>query len=364
MKGHDLLLYYDPPIRDFSLSATARLISVKPSQDPLSTCAEICLKEKYCMAFSFTNISTNSVSCAWMNDSTVDLKPDHQTITYIKNTTSVMLLLSSQAIPGADYIPVTSQTAIMADGSAEANFSVSILTDSLAEMDESFNIHILRVSLVNMTVEDENLPTVGYPDFALVTISLNGDAFGVFILYILNPEATQDGQYLEVTEKPEQTVLLVIERTGGSLGKVTVEWKYVGGSASPNLDFSVTGEKLVFADGDVKKTIRFTITDDKEAEGNETLIISLVNAEGGSRIRPGSDSVTILILANDFAAGVVGFSNTSRSVTTRRGDKLTLHVDRTPPGIGSVTVYWRITGASVSLTFTDASGQLFLPEVN
>lgn len=71
--------------------------------------------------------------------------------------------------------------------------------------------------------------------------------------------------------------------------------------------------------GDVKKTVRFTITDDKVAEGNETVVIGLVNTEGGSRIRPDSDSVTILILANDFAAGVVGFSDTSRSVVTHRG---------------------------------------------
>ena len=71
--------------------------------------------------------------------------------------------------------------------------------------------------------------------------------------------------------------------------------------------------------GDVKKTLRLFITDDEEPEGNETLIIGLVGTEGGSRILPGADSITILILANDFAAGVVGFSNSSRSVITHRG---------------------------------------------
>lgn len=202
------------------------------------------------MAFSLTNnTSTGSVSCAWVTDSTGRLNGDQQTTTYVKNTTSVMSLLSSQAIAGVDYIPVTAQTAFMADGSGEANLTVSILTDSLAEMDESFNIHIRSVSLVNMTVEEKNLPTVGQPYSALVTINMNGDAFGVFVLYILNPEAVEDGQYLEVREEPQTSVLLAIERTGGALGRVTVEWKYVGGSARPDFDFSGTGETLVFADG-------------------------------------------------------------------------------------------------------------------
>ncbi|XP_041926588.1 adhesion G-protein coupled receptor V1 [Alosa sapidissima] len=359
MRGHDLLMHYDPPVRGAYLSATPISVSVNSSPNPLSTCAEVCLLKQTCIAFSLTNTSTGSVSCVWVN--TGKLNPNPQTITYIKNRTSVASLLSSQARAGTDYTPVIGQTAIMADGSGEANLTVAILTDSLAEMDESFNIHILNVSLVNMTVEEKNRPTVGQPDSALVTINMNGDAFGVFVLHILHPNATEDGLYLEIREEPQTSVLLVIERTGGALGRVTVEWKHVGGSASPNLDFTGTGEALAFVDGDVKKTIRILITDDDEPEGNETLVIGLVRTEGGSRILPGSDSITILILANDFAAGIVGFSNTSRSVTTRKGHRLTLHVDRTAPGIGNVTVNWKILGADVSLTFTETSGQLFFP---
>ncbi len=56
-----------------------------------------------------------------------------------------------------------------------------------------------------------------------------------------------------------------------------------------------------------------------EPEDNETLQIGLVSTEGGSRILPSSDTVTILILANDNAAGVVGFHTASRSVIVREG---------------------------------------------
>lgn len=71
--------------------------------------------------------------------------------------------------------------------------------------------------------------------------------------------------------------------------------------------------------GDLKKTIEIVIRDDIEPEDNESLMIGLVNTEGGSRILPSSDTVTIVILANDNVAGIVGFHPASRSVIAREG---------------------------------------------
>lgn len=92
----------------------------------------------------------------------------------------------------------------------------------------------------------KNLPSIGQPDKALVTIGINGDAFGVFLIYSINPNATNDGLFLEVREEPRVSVTLVIERRGGNLGTVTVEWKFVGGKATPDSDFIGTGGTLVF----------------------------------------------------------------------------------------------------------------------
>lgn len=71
--------------------------------------------------------------------------------------------------------------------------------------------------------------------------------------------------------------------------------------------------------GDLKKTIAVVIRDDIEPEDNESLMIGLVNTEGGSRILPSSDTVQIVILANDNVAGIVGFHPASRSVIVREG---------------------------------------------
>lgn len=83
---------------------------------------------------------------------------------------------------------------------------------------------------------------------------------------------------------------------------------------------NTTSPMLLPLQGDVKKTIEFFITDDAEPEDNETMQIGLVRTEGGSRILPSSDTVTILILANDYAAGLVGFHPISQSVIVKEGE--------------------------------------------
>ncbi|XP_035385851.1 adhesion G-protein coupled receptor V1 [Electrophorus electricus] len=359
--GHNLLIYYDSPFTGELSSAIRRPINITSTRDPLNFCAAFCLRERACQAFSFTNAST--AVCYWEPSSTGQLSASTQTRTYTKNSTVAAFLFSSQAVAGSDYITMTGQTATMLDGSSVANLTVPILADSLAEVNESFTIQILKVTLINMTVAEQHLPTIGQPDITTVTIGMNGDAFGVFILYSISPNATKNRLYMEVREEPLIRVLLVIERTGGSLGQVTVEWMYVGGSAKPSADFNgTTGETLLFAEGDVRKTIEFFIIDDIEPEGNETIQIGLVRTEGGSRILPSSDTVTILILANDHAAGVVGFHPDSRSVIVREGETRPLLVQRTAPAVGNITVEWRIQGPQSPLTFADTSGILFFTE--
>lgn len=99
---------------------------------------------------------------------------------------------------------------------------------------------------MNLTAAQANLPSIGQPDNAVVTIGMNGDAFGVFLIYSISPNATNEGLYLEVREEPMVVVPLVVERRGGNLGTVTVEWRFVGGKATPDADFTGTGGTLVF----------------------------------------------------------------------------------------------------------------------
>ncbi|KAG7243926.1 hypothetical protein INR49_006081 [Caranx melampygus] len=328
--GQNLLMYYDVPKPGIPSTSPLRTVNITGHTDPLAACAAACLREQACQAFSLSS-GVTPPSCTWVTSGADQLTAKSQVLTYLKNVTSAAVLFSAQAVAGSDYTPVTAQSAFMEYGSGVANLTVPILTDKFPEMDESFSIQILKVELINLTVAQKNLPSIGQPDTATVTIGINGDAFGVFLIYSLSPNATNEGLYLEVREEPMVVVPLVIERRGGNLG-------------------------------DLKKTIEIVIRDDIEPEDNESLMIGLVNTEGGSRILPSSDTVTIVILANDNVAGIVGFHPDSRSVIAREGERLSLLVLRTAPGLGNVTVDWTIHGPLVHRTFTETSGTLFFTE--
>ncbi|XP_067377863.1 adhesion G-protein coupled receptor V1 isoform X2 [Channa argus] len=358
--GQELLMYYNLPKVGIPSTASLMTVNITGQGDPLTACAAACLRERACQAFSLSS-EVIPPSCTWVASGADQLTSRVQVMTYVKNVTAAAVLFSAQAVAGSDYISVTAQSAFMEDGSGVANLTVPILTDTLPEMDESFFIQIQKVELMNLTVAQENLPSIGEPFKAVVTIRMNGDAFGVFLIYSLSPIAINKGLYLEVREEPMVLVPLVIERRGGNLGNVTVEWRFVGGKATADADFTGTGGTLVF-DGDLKKTIEIVIRDDIEPEDNENLMIALVNTEGGSRILPSSDTVTIVILANDNVAGIVGFDQMSRSVIAREGEKVSLLVLRTAPGLGNVTVDWTVQGPLVHRTFNQYSGTLFFTE--
>ncbi|XP_054434571.1 adhesion G-protein coupled receptor V1 [Pteronotus mesoamericanus] len=360
-EGQDLLFYYESPIQGVPDPLWRTWVNVSAVGQPQHTCATLCLKEHACSAFSFFSASEGP-QCFWMT-SWISPAVNHSDFwTYRKNMTRVAALFSGQAVAGSDYEPVTRQWAIMLEGDEFANLTVSILVDDFPEMDESFLISLLEVHLMNITASLENQPTIGQPNTSTVVIALNGDAFGVFVIYSISPNTSEDGLYVEVQEKPQSTVELMIHRTGGSLGQVTVEWHVVGGTATEGLDFIGAGDVLTFAEGETKKTVILTILDDSEPEDDENIIISLVYTEGGSRILPSSDTVTVNILANDNVAGIVSFQTASRSVIGHEGEILQFHVIRTPPGRGNVTVNWKIIGQNLELNFANFSGQLFFPE--
>ncbi|XP_076995276.1 adhesion G-protein coupled receptor V1 [Tamandua tetradactyla] len=360
-EGQDLLSYYESPIQGVPDPLWRTWVNVSAVGEPRYTCAALCLKEPACSAFSFFR-APGGPQCFWMTSWVSPTLNSSDFWTYKKNMTRVGSLYSSQAVAGSDYEPVTRHSAVMLEGDEFANLTVSVFPDDFPEMDERFLISLLEVQLMNITASFKNQPTIGQPNSSSVVIALNDDAFGVFMIYSISPSASEDGAYVEVQEQPQTTVELMIHRTGGSLGQVTVEWRVVGGTATEGLDFIGAGNILTFAEGETKKPVILTILDDFEPEDDENIIVSLVYTEGGSRILPSSDTVRVNILANDHVAGIVSFQTTSRSVIGHEGEILQCHVIRTPPGLGNVTVNWKIIGQNLELNFADYNGQLFFPE--
>ncbi|XP_045141134.1 adhesion G-protein coupled receptor V1 [Echinops telfairi] len=360
-EGQDVLSYYEPPIQGMPDPFWRTWVNVSAVGEPQETCATLCLKEHACVAFSLFSASEGS-QCFWMTSWTSPAGNSSDFRTYRKNMTRVASLFSSQAVAGSDYEPATRHWAIMLEGDEFANLTVSILPDDFPETDESFLISLLEVHLMNRTASFNNQPIIGQPNTSTVVIALNGDAFGVFVIYSISPNTSEDGSYVEVQEQPQTTVEMMIHRTGGSLGQVTVEWRVVDGTATEGLDFIGAGDILTFAEGETKKTAILIIVDDAEPEGDESIIVSLVHTEGGSRVAPSSNTLRVNILANDNVAGLVSFQTASRSVIGHEGEILLFHVLRTPPGRGNVTINWKIIGQNLELNFANFTGQLFFSE--
>uniref|UniRef100_A0A8C5LUA9 Adhesion G protein-coupled receptor V1 n=1 Tax=Leptobrachium leishanense TaxID=445787 RepID=A0A8C5LUA9_9ANUR len=359
-QGQNMISYYESPLPGAPWASTRTTVNISVAGNPLQYCALVCLRNKVCSAFTYENAS-GKPQCFWVTTLSDQLSSNTQFQTYRKNSTSVSVLFSSQATAGSDYETVTGQWFTMLEGEEFANLTVSILTDTFPELDERFIVSLLEVKLLNISTSLKNQPTIGQPNTTVAVIMMNGDAFGVFVIYTLHPSAGAGGHYVEI-EELAQTLQLVVERKEGSLGQVMVEWSIVGGTATKNMDFRTDEGLLTFAEGETRKVVILFILDDLEPEETENIIFRLTQTEGGSRILPSSDTVTIMILANDNVAGLISFQATSRSVIGREGEKLQFHVLRTPPGKGNVTVHWKITGHRQDLNFENSTGLLYFQE--
>nr|XP_011757031.1 G-protein coupled receptor 98 isoform X6 [Macaca nemestrina] len=243
------------------------------------------------------------------------------------------------AIAGEDY-SIASSDVVLLEGETSKAVPIYIINDIYPELEESF-----LVQLLNETTGGARL---GALTEAVIIIEASDDPYGLFGFQITNL----------IVEEPEFNsvkVNLPIIRNSGTLGNVTVQWV-----ATINGQLA-TGDLRVVS-GETKKTVILTILDDSEPEDDESIIVSLVYTEGGSRILPSSDTVRVNILANDNVAGIVSFQTASRSVIGHEGEILQFHVIRTSPGRGNVTVNWKIIGQNLELNFANFSGQLFFPE--
>lgn len=246
--GQDILSYFEAPVSGIPLALSRTSVNVSLAENPLQACAIACLKNQVCSAFSYIR-SSGSPQCFWVATLQFQLTNSTQFWTYRKNSTTASILFSSQAKAGSDYESVTGQWFTMPEGEEFANLTVSILTDSFPELDEQFIVSLLDVRLLNTTANVKDPPTIGQPNKSVVVIRMNGDAFGVFVIYIRSPNATVEGHHIEVLEQPQTMVQLVIERREGSLGQVTVEWGIVGGTATRNIDFTADTDVIIFAEG-------------------------------------------------------------------------------------------------------------------
>ncbi len=193
-------------------------------------------------------------------------------------------LTGGTAIPGVDYslpqgsiFPVT-----FADGSATHEFDLgTVLSDNLIEGRETIEL-ALQLKEAGTTLGDETTIQLKLDDD-------DGPPQGV--LQFVSPMETIGegaGQYL-----------IQVARTDGSLGAVSADIVFNGGTAAVGSDFLMPTTSVSWVDGDGSdKTVAITLTDDALQEGTETANFAFANVTGGATTGTSSTS-TLTIIDND-----------------------------------------------------------------
>jgi hypothetical protein len=142
----------------------------------------------------------------------------------------------------------------------------------------------------NLDTTNHTATLNGVNSFSDWTLAESASVFGQIQFAQANTNDTE-------TNSGSHVVNIAVQRTGGSSGAVSVDYSVTDGTATTaNNDYSISPSTgtLNWADGDAAdKTIAVTVNGDTTFEPNETVNLSLTNAQGGATLGTASATLTI-----------------------------------------------------------------------
>lgn len=151
----------------------------------------------------------------------------------------VLFFYQSVASAGNDFTAVVGGSVDLADGQAQAVIPVTIIGDSIPELNESLTVTLTDTFLVPIPLLPGQMPPVGEPILGNIiesslTILENDAPRGVFTI-----SGTDRSSVVRVTEPDSFTfgLSLQVTRERGDIGQVSVRWGVSGGSAEAANDF-------------------------------------------------------------------------------------------------------------------------------
>jgi hypothetical protein len=151
-----------------------------------------------------------------------------------------------------------------------------------------------------------------------------------------NPGTIQMGLPFLVTTEADGNAYLVVTRSGGNQGAVSVHYATSDDSATAPSDYASTSGTLNFADGEVVKTVPVPLVADSSPESQETFHFTLSSPGGGATL--GSQTSTTVYL-DDESLTAPYVSVEDISITEGNAGTKVLHVPVTVSvHSGTVTV--------------------------
>lgn len=246
----------------------------------------------------------------------------------------------------ADIAPASGVVTFVAN-QRDANFTIAAVNDTAPEVDEPFQVMIIRAA-------DGGI--IGSPSSTEVVITQSDNPNGRFI--IANDSLT-------VAEG--STAVFQVQRLDGSLGAVTVSWivsfcrfcdRSVSSVCQPcapgsdAADLSALSGAVQFSDGQRWGVISFNVLADGVAEFTEIFDIDLVGATGGGRLDSTRASAELTVPQNGYPYGQVILQRvgggSARAFTVNEGDVLMFNAVRYGLTYGNITVDWEVVLGNAS----------------
>jgi hypothetical protein len=158
------------------------------------------------------------------------------------------------------------------------------------------------------------------------------------------------------------SVMVQVDRTGGSAGSVSVKYTIVAGTAVAGHDFTLTSGQLAWADGDATpKSFSIAVAPTANSAG-KTVFLGLYDPFGGATTDPATRYATLILAGGSGGgggAGVVRFDQAEFHAVAG-ATSVSIQVDRNGGSTGAVSVKYTIAAgtAIAGHDFTLTSGQL------
>ena len=185
----------------------------------------------------------------------------------------------NSAAAGADYT-AGGATITFLPGETSKTLAVSILGDAIVEADETFFVDITGAT--NATVTDAQ---------GAGTITNDDGAVAISISDVANPEGTGGST----------TFAFNVSLSAASSMPVSVQWATADGTAQSASDYTAGAGNILFAPGEIAKTIPVAVNPDAGFEANETFTVNLIGATNATI----ADAQAVGTITNDDAAPAV-----------------------------------------------------------
>lgn len=259
-------------------------------------------------------------------------------------TVSVDVSTKDGTATGADYFSISRKTITFGNGQTNAQFTVRMRNDTIAELEE-----FLTLSLTNVAGFPANIPYEQRldPNRSVSLLHIIDDDFA--------PGRFSFRSATQTAAESDTEVKIGVKRNGGNLGEVFIDFETVNGSAVAGVNFVAATGTLRWVDGDsAEKFVTVKLLDDNVVNADRNFSLRLFN----SRPVPdaiGSQPSTVVTVVNDDAAGAFEFSQSGYAVD-ETGPYAIITVLRKNGVAGKVEVDFATTnftaiGTNVFMTF-------------